>query len=118
MAHLEIGPDRSIYYEYDEGADGKPTFVFVNALTGNTGREGGGLQTTQLPDAQGIFKYVFAGLGPRLRIAAIAYWDYATNNGKANNERIFGKEYAEYVDQYYSEAQKNFWVPIIPRRCI
>ncbi len=36
MAHLDLGPGRAIYFEHDEGADGKPTFVFVNALTGST----------------------------------------------------------------------------------
>jgi 3-oxoadipate enol-lactonase len=37
MAHLEIAPGESLYYEYEApGATGQ-TFVFVNALTGNTG---------------------------------------------------------------------------------
>ena len=36
MAHLEIAPGESLYYEYEApGATGQ-TFVFVNALTGNT----------------------------------------------------------------------------------
>ena len=87
------------------------SWLLMCALTGNTGREGGGIQTTQLPDAQGIFAYVFAGLGPRLRIAAIAYWDYANANGRANNERIYGKEYADHVDKHYREAQQNYWIP-------
>ncbi len=37
MAFLNLGAERAIYYEYDEGTEGKPTFVFINALTGNTG---------------------------------------------------------------------------------
>jgi pimeloyl-ACP methyl ester carboxylesterase len=37
MPHLEITPEESLFYEYDApGATGQ-TFVFVNALTGNTG---------------------------------------------------------------------------------
>ena len=37
MAKLDLGPGRSVYYEYDAAPDGKPAFVFINALTGNTG---------------------------------------------------------------------------------
>ena len=33
---LEIGAGQALYYEYDAPHDGKPTFVFVNALTGST----------------------------------------------------------------------------------
>ncbi len=35
MSVLELGPSRSLYYEHDPSASGKPTFVFVNALTGS-----------------------------------------------------------------------------------
>ena len=59
----------------------------------------------------GIFGYVFAGLGPRLRIAAIwLYWDYANNDGRAANERIYGKEYADHIDSHYQQAKKNYWI--------
>ncbi len=86
-------------------------WLLMCALTGNTGREGGGLQTAQLPRGEGIFSYVFAGLGPRLRIAAISVWDYAKNNGRANNERIYGKEFADHIDKHYQQAKQNFWLP-------
>ena len=36
MAQLDLGPQGSLYYEYDAPRDGNQTFVFVNALTGNT----------------------------------------------------------------------------------
>lgn len=36
MTELTIDPDNSLYYEYIPSSSGKPTFVFVNALTGNT----------------------------------------------------------------------------------
>jgi len=87
------------------------SWLLMCALTGNTGREGGGLQTTQLSKADGIFSYVFAGLGPRLRIAAIAVWDYAKSNGRSNNERVYGKEFADHVDQHYQQAKQNYWLP-------
>ncbi len=87
------------------------SWLLMCALTGNTGREGGGLQTTQLPRSEGIFGYVFAGLGPRLRIAAISVWDYARNNGRQTNERIYGKEFADHIDNHYQQAKQNRWLP-------
>jgi len=87
------------------------SWLLMCALTGNTGRAGGGLQTTQLPNAEGIFKYVFAGLGPRLRIAAIAVWDYANAGGRETNERVYGAEFAEHVDKHYEAAKQNRWLP-------
>ncbi|MCP5083847.1 MAG: alpha/beta fold hydrolase [Alphaproteobacteria bacterium] len=35
MSVLVLGPSRSLYYKYDPSGSGKPTFVFINALTGN-----------------------------------------------------------------------------------
>lgn len=35
MSVLELGPSQSIYYEHDPSGSGKPTFVFINALTGS-----------------------------------------------------------------------------------
>jgi DMSO reductase family type II enzyme molybdopterin subunit len=87
------------------------SWLLMSALTGNTGREGGGVQTTQLPQAQGIFSYVFAGLGPRLRIAALAVWDYAKADGRANNERVYGKEFADHIDKHYQVATQKRWLP-------
>ncbi|MDF1720653.1 MAG: alpha/beta hydrolase [Minwuia sp.] len=37
MARLEIEPGESLYFEYAAPGDGQQTFVFINALTGNTG---------------------------------------------------------------------------------
>ncbi len=49
MPHLDLSPGEALYYEYDAPGARGATFVFVNALTGNTG-------TWQHPD-----------IGPRLR---------------------------------------------------
>ncbi len=87
------------------------SWLLMSALTGNTGREGGGVQTTQLSKADGVFAYVFAGLGPRLRIAALSVWDYSRSNGREHNERIYGKEYADHVHKYYQEAVQKNWLP-------
>jgi 3-oxoadipate enol-lactonase len=51
MPRLEIAPGESLHYEYDAPGEARRTFVFVNALTGNTG-------TWQHP-----------AIGPRLRAA-------------------------------------------------
>ncbi len=37
MALLTLGPGEGLHYEYDPPGDAGKTFVFVNALTGNTG---------------------------------------------------------------------------------
>jgi len=86
-------------------------WLLMCALTGNTGREGGGMQTTQLPKADGILSYVFAGIGPRLKVAAISLWDYAHGDGRALNESAYGPELAQHFDKHYREAIGNRWVP-------
>lgn len=37
MPHLQLGPARSLFYRYEPPASRRHTFVFLNALTGNTG---------------------------------------------------------------------------------
>ena len=38
MSFFEIGPNDSIYYEYETPSENQPlTFVFINAITGDTG---------------------------------------------------------------------------------
>jgi complex iron-sulfur molybdoenzyme family reductase subunit alpha len=86
-------------------------WLLMCALTGNTGREGGGMQTTQLPSADGILKFVFAGVGPRLKVAAISVWDYAHGDGKALNESAYGAALADHYDKHYREAIGNRWLP-------
>lgn len=86
-------------------------WLLMCALTGNTGREGGGMQTTQLSSADGILKFVFDGVGPRLKVAAISVWDYAHGDGKALNESAYGNELAEHFDKHYREAIANRWLP-------
>jgi len=86
-------------------------WLLMCALTGNTGKEGGGLQTTNLPKADGMFKLVFEGVGPRIRIASLAVWDYAHGDGKKLNTQNFGAEMAQHIDRQYQEALANYWVP-------
>ncbi|MGI9309620.1 MAG: molybdopterin-dependent oxidoreductase [Gammaproteobacteria bacterium] len=86
-------------------------WLLMCALTGDTGREGGGLQTTNLPKADGMFKLVFDGLGPRIRIASLAVWDYAKSDGKQLNASAYGQEMAEHIDRHYQEAKQKYWLP-------
>ena len=38
MSFFEIGPNDSLYYEYEPPSGNQPlTFVFINAITGDTG---------------------------------------------------------------------------------
>jgi DMSO reductase family type II enzyme molybdopterin subunit len=86
-------------------------WLLMCALTGNTGREGGGLQTTQLSKGDGILAFAFAGVGPRLKVAAISLWDYAHGDGRALNEAAYGPELAEHFDRHYRDAIANQWLP-------
>jgi DMSO reductase family type II enzyme molybdopterin subunit len=86
-------------------------WLLMCALTGNTGREGGGMQTTQLGKADGILKFVFDGVGPRLKVAAISVWDYAKGDGKALNAEVYGAELADHYDRHYRESIQKGWLP-------
>ena len=74
-------------------------WLLMLALTGNTGPAGGGLQTTQLPNRDGMLKYVFNGVGPRLKVAASSLWDYAHVNGPSVNKAMYGDAFAEHDRQ-------------------
>ncbi len=86
-------------------------WLLMCALTGNTGREGGGMQTTQLPRGDGLMKYAFNGVGPRLKVAAISIWDYAHAGYEKTNRKIYGDQLADRVDDAYREAVTNRWIP-------
>jgi DMSO reductase family type II enzyme molybdopterin subunit len=86
-------------------------WLLMCALTGDTGREGGGMQTTQLAKGDGFAKFVFAGVGPRIKVAAISVWDYAKGDGKALNEKTYGTEIAEHFDKHYRQSINNGWLP-------
>lgn len=86
-------------------------WLLLCALTGNTGREGGGMQTSQLPNADGVLKYVFADIGPRVKVAAISVWDYAHADGKALNEQIYGEATARHIDEHYRSSIDQGWMP-------
>jgi DMSO reductase family type II enzyme molybdopterin subunit len=86
-------------------------WLLMTALTGNTGREGGGVQTTQLPRGDGLLKYTFNGVGPRLKVAAISIWDYAHAGHEKTNREVYGDQFADKVEGSYREAIQNGWLP-------
>ena len=86
-------------------------WLLMCALTGDTGREGGGMQTTQLGKADGLLKFVFEGVGPRLKVAAISVWDYAKADGKALNTEVYGDKLANHIDSHYQQSINNGWLP-------
>ncbi len=61
MLRLEIAPGESLYYEYDEAGTRGMTFVFVNALTGNTGMWQGGIAPALRDAGFGTLCYNFRG---------------------------------------------------------
>ncbi|MFZ1623865.1 MAG: molybdopterin-dependent oxidoreductase, partial [Gammaproteobacteria bacterium] len=86
-------------------------WLLMCALTGDTGREGGGMQVTQLGKSDGLQKFVFEGVGPRLKVAAISVWDYAKADGKGLNTEVYGEKLADHIDSHYQQSIKNGWLP-------
>jgi DMSO reductase family type II enzyme molybdopterin subunit len=86
-------------------------WLLMCALTGSTGREGGGMQTTQLPKGDGLLAYAFNGVGPRLKVAAVSLWDYAHADHDQLNRNMYGEQFADHVDSHYRKAVDNGWIP-------
>jgi len=61
MPTLQIAPGEALYYEYEAPADGGKTFVFVNALTGNTGMWTAGITAALWAAGHGTLVYNFRG---------------------------------------------------------
>ncbi len=86
-------------------------WLLMCALTGNTGREGGGVQTTQLANGDGLMSYAFNGMGPRLNVQAISLWDYVHNDGSSTTREIYGDKLADHFDSHHQQAVDNQWIP-------
>ncbi len=87
------------------------SWLLMCALTGNTGRAGGGIQTTQLPNGDGLMDYAFNGMGPRLNVAAISLWDYVHSDGEKMNRKVYGDQVADHVAKHHTEAVAKRWIP-------
>jgi len=90
-------------------------WLLMCALTGNTGRAGGGVQTTQLANGDGLMKFAFNGLGPRLNVAAISLWDYVHSDGEKINREVYGDQAADHIAKYHAEAVEKRWIPDISK---
>jgi anaerobic selenocysteine-containing dehydrogenase len=86
-------------------------WLLMCALTGNTGRDGGGVQTTQLANGDGLISYAFNGLGPRLNVVAISLWDYVHTDAANTNKEIYGETLANHIDDHHQQAVENRWIP-------
>ena len=75
------------------------------------------MQTTQLPNGDGLMAYAFNGMGPRLNVAAIALWDYVHSDGEEMNREIYGDGMADHVAKYHSEAVGRIAGYPTTRRC-
>ena len=61
MSKLDIDENNSLYYEYEEGKRNNFTYVFVNALTGNTSAWNGVIGKRVKDEGHGYLTYNFRG---------------------------------------------------------
>ena len=61
MSNLEIDKKNSLYFEYEEGKKNTYTYVFVNALTGNTSAWNGVISKRVRDAGHGYLTYNFRG---------------------------------------------------------
>ena len=81
-------------------------------ITGNTGKEGGGLTITNLAkDESALFPFALKNPIAAFRVATLSRWDYVHANMKEFNEEMYGKELAEEYDHHFKESVKNGWFP-------
>ena len=61
MSRFDIDQKNSLYYEHEEGEQNTYTYVFVNALTGNTSAWNGVIGKRLLDEGHGYLTYNFRG---------------------------------------------------------
>jgi len=86
-------------------------FMLLLSVTGNLGKEGGGLQLANLGRTDSQLAFMFEGQAPTLRVATLTRWDYAHNDGKELNRKIYGQELADRYDAAYRESIDRGWFP-------
>ena len=85
--------------------------LLMLALTGSTGKEGGGLQVANAPVARGMNQFGFSDVGPALRLISATTWDYDHADMKDLNEKMYGKELADNFDKHYKKSIEEDWFP-------
>ena len=86
------------------------SMLLLLSLTGNIGREGGGLQIGNSAKTQ-TMAFAFDGIGPAFRGVSGTTWDYDHGGMKDLNKSIYGAELAQEFDQYYQESIRKGWFP-------
>ncbi len=85
--------------------------MLLVALTGSTGREGGGLQIANAPKSRGMMAFAFADVGPAFRMVSGTTWDYEHGKMKELTEKVYGKELADDWDAHYQESIREDYFP-------
>ena len=85
--------------------------LLLLALTGSTGKEGGGLQIANSPNARGLTQFGFSDVGPAFRLISSTTWDYDHADMKELNQKIYGNDLAEKFDRYYKKSIEEDWFP-------
>ena len=85
--------------------------LLLLALTGNTGKEGGGIQFANAPKSRGLTSFAFAGIGPAMRLISSTTWDYDQAKLKELNTKIYGSKLANEYDEHYQYSVKQDWFP-------
>jgi anaerobic selenocysteine-containing dehydrogenase len=80
-------------------------------ITGNTGKEGGGLTITNLAKDDAVFPFALSNPAAAFRVATLSRWDYVHADMKELNEDAFGKELADEMDKYFQESVEKGWFP-------
>lgn len=86
------------------------SMLLLLSLTGNLGREGGGLQIGNSAKTQ-TMAFAFDGIGPAFRGISGTNWDYDHGNMKELNRTTYGKELADEFDEHYQESIQKGWFP-------
>jgi len=86
------------------------SMLLLLSLTGNIGREGGGLQIGNSAKTQ-TMAFAFDGVGPAFRGISGTTWDYDHGDMKGLNKAIYGEELANEFDQHYQQSIRRGWFP-------
>ena len=85
--------------------------LLLLSLTGNIGPEGGGFQVTNLAKKDGILAYVARDIPPAMRLVSGEMFDYEQTKMNELNRQIYGDEFANELEQHYTEAHERGWIP-------
>ena len=74
MSFFEIGPNDSLYYEYEPPSGNQPlTFVFINAITGDTGMWQTEIGPTLRDAGYGTLAFNFRGQAKSMASEGLAF---------------------------------------------